>query len=160
MKIIIYAEKCKIGEKMKYVSLIHALNIPCSLETCGDWHASGIQWGRPHILESDNSLWGDYGIEKNKTIPEHNQKYNVANHIRAILDLLYVGNFTVPQGMKEDFICNSRYDEEIFNKVILMIDLPHWKQIDRFMTKEYLGEWVNFKKGTLVNERMKRLQRK
>ena len=131
---------------MKYISLIHALNIPCSLETCGDWHASGIQWERLHILESDNSLWGDYGIEKNKTISEHNQKYNVANHIRAILDLLYVENFTVPQGMKEDFICNSKYNEEIFNKVILMIDLLHWEQIDRFMTKEYLDEWVNFKK--------------
>ncbi len=62
------------------------------------------------------------------------------------MDLLYVENFTVPQGMKEDFICNSKYNEEIFNKVILMIDLLHWEQIDRFMTKEYLDEWVNFKK--------------
>ena len=51
---------------MKYISLIHALNIPCHLETCGDWHASSIQWENPHILESDHSLWGDYGIEENE----------------------------------------------------------------------------------------------
>lgn len=99
MKIIIYAEKCKIGAKMKYVSLIHALNISCSLETCGDWHASSIQWKRPHILESDYSLWGDYGIEKNKIIPEHNQKYNVANHI---------------------FICNTKYNEKYCRKVMII----------------------------------------
>ena len=97
--------------------LLYQLDIPCSLETCGDLHCSSIQWERPHILESDNSLWGDYGIEKNKIIPEHTEKYNVANHIRAILDLLYGGNFTVPQGMKDDFICNSKYNKEIFSKI-------------------------------------------
>lgn len=137
---------------MKYVSLIHALNLPCKLETSGDWHCSSIQWENPHILESDNSLWGDYGIEDNKTIPEHIEKYHVANHIRALLDLLYVGNFTVAQGMNKDFICNPKYDKEIFSKVTLMIDMPHWEQIDRFMTKEYLGKWVNYKKGVLINE--------
>lgn len=36
---------------MKYVSLIHALNLPCSLDTCGDWHTSALQWDSPNILE-------------------------------------------------------------------------------------------------------------
>lgn len=137
---------------MKYISLIHALNLPCSLDTTGDWHCSSIQWKNPHILESDGSLWGDYGIEKNKNIPEHSEKYNVANHIRAILDLLYIGNFSVAQGMNKDFICNSKYDKEIFEKVIIMINLPHWNQIDNFMTKEYLRKWINFKEEVLISE--------
>lgn len=131
---------------MKYVSLIHALNLPCKLETCGDWHCSAIQWESPHILESDNSLWGDYGIETNRKIPEHDGTYNVANHIRALLDLLYVGNLSVAQGMNEDFICNKKYNQEIFDKVIMMSFLPHWDKIDRFMAKEYGKQWINYKK--------------
>ncbi len=49
---------------MKYISGIHALNLRCSLQTCGDWHQSGIQWKMPTVRESSNSLFGDYGIEK------------------------------------------------------------------------------------------------
>ena len=30
---------------MKYISGINALNLPCSLDTCGDWHTSALQWG-------------------------------------------------------------------------------------------------------------------
>lgn len=132
---------------MKYISLIHALNLPCKLDTCGDWHCSALNWQNISLLESDGSLFGDYGIEKNKKIPEHNDTYNVANHIRALLDLLYVGNFTVPQGMNNDFICNDKYDKEIFDKVMLMCNLLHFNKIDEFMTKEYLEKWVNYKKG-------------
>ncbi len=131
---------------MKYISFIHALNIPCNLNTFGDWHLSSIQWKNPNIIDSKNSIFGEYGIEKNKTIPEHSNKYNVANHIRAILDLLYIGNFTVAQGMNKDFIVTNEYNKEIFEKVLLMHNLPHWKKIDEFMTKEYLKEWIEFKK--------------
>ena len=106
-----------------------------------------LNWQNISLLESEGSLFGDYGIEKNKKIPEHNDTYNVANHIRALLDLLYIGNFTVPQGMNNDFICNDKYDKEIFDKVILMYNLPHFNKIDEFMTKEYLEKWVNYKKG-------------
>lgn len=136
---------------MKYISLIHALNLPCKLQTCGDWHCAAIQWKNPNMLETEGTIFGEYGIEQNRTIPEHKGKYNVANHIRALLDLLYVGNFTVAQGMNKDFICNSKYDKEIFNQVIKLINIPHWEQIDRFMTKEYLKKWVDYKKGVLVN---------
>ena len=132
---------------MKYISLIHALNLPCKLETCGDWHMTGIQWDNLHFLESDNSLWGDYGIETNRKIFGHSENYNVANHIRALLDLLYIGNFSSAQGMNKDFICNSKYDEEIFEMVYMMHKLPNWKDIDRFMQKEYFYKWDKFKEG-------------
>ena len=54
--------------------------------------------------------------------------------------------------MNKDFICNDKYDNKIFDKVILMMDLPYWERIDQFMTKEYLKKWINYKKGILVNE--------
>ena len=37
---------------MKYVTGIHALNIPCNLETSGDWHMSAIQWEHPNTMRA------------------------------------------------------------------------------------------------------------
>ncbi|MBQ2611326.1 MAG: hypothetical protein IJT85_09530 [Ruminococcus sp.] len=129
---------------MLYVTDIHALNLPCSLETCGDWHTSSIQWEQPHIRESEGSLFGDYGIEKERVIPEHTGKYNVANHIRAILDLLEEGKYSIAQGMNKDYICNNSYDDEVFDKVFLMRKLKNWDRINQFMEKEYMMKWVNY----------------
>jgi hypothetical protein len=39
---------------MLYLSGIHALNLPCSLLTCGDWHTSGINWHGFVLLESQS----------------------------------------------------------------------------------------------------------
>ena len=132
---------------MQYITGIHALNLPCSLMTCGDWHCSSIQWRRPNLRESKQSIFGDYGIELNVTIPEHEGTYAVANHIRALLDLLELGKFSVAQGMNNDFICNDDYNDEIFSKVSLMTDSPKWNEIDRFMGKEYTLKWLDYKKA-------------
>lgn len=96
---------------MLYITGQHALNIPCSLLTCGDWHQSGIQWKHPFFRESADSVFAEYGIEQNIPIPEHTAKYNVANHIRALLDLLELGKFSLAQGMNKDFICNDAYSD-------------------------------------------------
>lgn len=56
--------------------------------------------------------------QKNIPIPEHPGRYHVANHIRALLDLLELGRFTPAQGMNQDFICNDAYTEEIFRQVM------------------------------------------
>ena len=130
---------------MKYLSGIHALNLPCNLMTCGDWHSSGIQWRNLTLLDSDRSILGDYGIEYNKFVPEHVETFNVANHIRALLDLLIQGKYTVAQGMNKDFICNETYDDEIFNLVSVLKTHVNWKNIDRFMGKEYCSKWLDYK---------------
>ncbi|MEG0998416.1 MAG: nucleotidyl transferase AbiEii/AbiGii toxin family protein [Clostridiales bacterium] len=131
---------------MQYISGIHALNLTCKLDTCGDWHQSSIQWQNPCFLESEESFFGEYGIEDNKYIPMHSEQFHCANHIRAILDLLLMKKFDLAQGMYNELICNENYTEEIFNKVLLMQELPYWHDIDRFMEKEYLLKWVHFKK--------------
>lgn len=131
---------------MQYITGIHALNLNCNLQTCGDWHQSAIQWDHPNIAESEGSLFGDYGIEHNKHIPGHTETYNTANHIRALLDLLQQGNFATAQGMNKDFICNDDYTYEIFNLVMKMKSLSIWNAIDGFMGKEYYSKWLYFKK--------------
>ncbi|MDR3120878.1 MAG: hypothetical protein LBU58_06050 [Clostridiales bacterium] len=133
---------------MKYITGVHALNLPCSLLTCGDWHASALRWRNITFGETENSVFGSYGIEYEKKIPEHMEHYAAANHIRALLDLLELGNYPAAQGMNRDFICNDDYTEEIFNKVSLMKELPNWGEIDSFMGKEYYSKWLNYKKRT------------
>lgn len=132
---------------MQYISGIHALNIPCALLTCGDWHHSALKWQNITFMETERAFFRDYGIEFSKHIPEHNETFAVANHIRALLDLLEAGNFSTAQGMNKDFICNDDYNGEIFEKVSSMKELPNWSDIDCFMTREYYQKWVDFKKG-------------
>ena len=132
---------------MKYITGQHALNIPCSLLTCGDWHQSALQWKSPLFRNSSDSIFKDYGIEQNISIPEHTEKYNVANHIRALLDLIEMGKFSLAQGMNKDFICNDDYTSEIFDQVIRLSNSPIWSDIDRFLGKEYFGEWLTYKQS-------------
>lgn len=140
----------KGGVTMKYITGVHALNLECSLLTCGDWHQSAIQWKKPNTAESEGSLFGDYGIEHNKQIPEHTETYSVANHIRALLDLIEQGKFVIAQGMNKDFICNDVYTDEIFNLVYKMRMLNNWHEIDCFMGKEYYSKWLRFKKEMCI----------
>jgi hypothetical protein len=134
---------------MQYITGIHALNLPCNLLTCGDWHRSALRWKNITIRDTERSFFSDYGIENNKRIPEHEGTYAVANHIRALLDLLEMGKFSVARGMNRDFIGNDDYNEEICSKVVSMKELPHWSEIDHFMGCEYYSVWLDYKR--LVN---------
>ncbi len=101
---------------MKYISGIHALNLRCSLQTCGDWHQSGIQWKMPTVRESSNSLFGDYGIEKILT----------SLNMRELSILLIISGPVWIYWRKEisvmlkecvtSLFCNDSYTPEIFKK--------------------------------------------
>jgi len=131
---------------LQYITGIHALNIPCGLLTGGDWHRSALRWKNITMRDTEDSFFKDYGIEQNKRIPEHEGTYAAANHIRALLDLLEMGKFSIAQGMNRDFIGNDDYNEEVFNKVAFMKVLSHWPEIDRFMGREYHSKWLDYKK--------------
>lgn len=139
---------------MKYITGIHALNLRCSLETCGDWHQSGIQWTRPTIRDSAESVFGDFGIEKNSNVPENPGTHWVADHIRALLDLLAEQSFGYAQGMKNDFICNDAYTPLIFDKVQLLSRVYYWPEICEFMGKEYGLQWLNFLQQRNISGRL------
>jgi len=130
---------------MNYISGMQALNLPCELDTCGDWHRSGMDWDRPFLLESNDSVFGDYGIEHDKSIPGNSGLFSVANHIRACLDLIERSHFALAQGMNQDFFCNDQYDEEVFSKVLLLKTKNNWPLVDDFMTQEYRLRWLSFK---------------
>lgn len=133
---------------MKYVTGIFALNLPCSLDTCGDWHSCSINWNNVDIRESSDSILKDYGIETNQSVKflDKSKKYNVANHIRALLDMLIAGNYGYAQGMKEDYICNDKYTKEIFEQVLKLKTLNNWTEINKFMAHEYKMKWLNYTK--------------
>lgn len=130
---------------MKYITGIHALNLPCSLETCGDWHTSAIQWKVLNIAESERSIFKNYGIETCNCVPEHDGTFYIANTLRALLDLLIQGKFGLAEGAREDFICNEDYTEEFLFKVIMLKNRNNWKDIDKFMCSEYRLDWIYFK---------------
>jgi len=130
---------------MIYLTGIHALNINCELETCGDWHQSSLRWENLTIRNADDSVFGDWGIERDKKIPNHTELFNVANHIRALLDLISEGMFSVAQGMRDDFICNDIYTELIYEKVSMLSGTSNWQQIDLFMEREYKLQWISYR---------------
>lgn len=140
---------------MKYVTFIFALNIPCSLNTFGDWHRDALNWKNVAILESNDSIYKDFGIETNKTIPQNEGLFNVANHLRACLDFLEQNKFSGISGMRKDYICTEEYDELFFEKVILLNNVVHWENIYLFMAKEYKMKWINFckKRGVIGVQR-------
>lgn len=134
---------------MKYITGIHALNLVCQLDTPGDWHQSALRWKDITYSDTSEGVFGEYGIEENHTIPEHEGVFCAANHIRALLDLIYMRKFSVAQGMKESFISDDKYTPEIFDHVYLLRNLSYWEEINDFMKKEYRVEWINFIKNQI-----------
>jgi hypothetical protein len=134
------------ADNIKYVSGIFALNLVCDLETPGDWHRSSLNWkNAPKTLKSSaESPFGNWGIESGHKIPETDGEYYVANHIRALLDLIAEGNFAVAQGMRDNFIDNDKYDDIIFEKVLELRESEIWDKIYDFMSSEYYKKWVRY----------------
>jgi len=130
---------------MIYLTGVHALNLPCDLDTCGDWHYSALKWENLTLKDSEHSTLGKYGLEYKYVKPIEKEIY-VANHIRAILDFIEDGNLKYIQGFRNDFICNDKYDEVIFSKVINFHKFKNWKEINLFMSKEYGKKWIQFAK--------------
>lgn len=130
---------------MLYLSGIYALNVENTLNTCGDWHTSALDWSNIKLEESTNSIFGNWGIEMNKSIPEHKELYNVADDLRAILDLMQKEeNLGYLKGFRDDFICTDEYNDIFFQKVFLLRNLKHWADINSLMEREFMFEWQNF----------------
>ena len=129
---------------MLYITGIYALNLTCKLNTFGDWHQSALNWKKMDVRDSVDSPFLDYGIEENNFVPEHPGCHYVANHIRALLDMLYAGQFSLAQGMRDDFIGVDEYNEEVFEKVYRLHQLPQWQDINNFMKCEYKLLWIRF----------------
>lgn len=130
---------------MLYISGRAALNIPCQLETDGDWHRLSIDWDNVRLRRSSDSIFGEYGIEKQREVSWLKEPVNVANHLRALLDLLDDGQLSTARGMRSDYINNDQYTKELMDHVWMLRDRPHWDAIDQLMGREYAMIWVRYK---------------
>jgi len=134
---------------MRYLTGTYALNIPCRLETDGDWHAPALNWAKPRMRESSESVFGEWGIERVPLPNYGNMTAPVADHLRACLDLIEGGYFGSAQGMRKNFINNEAYTAQIFDKVTLLADRPSWNEIDAFLGKEYGCAWLSYRRANL-----------
>ena len=137
---------------MEYISGLHALNIPCRLETSGDWHTLSLSWKTIPLWNTEKSPFGTEGIERHQSLMGKKGTFYIANHIRACLDLLLAGDFSNLQGRRRDYICTDIYDADIFAAVWKLHKTAHWTDIDRFMEKEYRMKWILFRKEQKANE--------
>jgi hypothetical protein len=128
---------------MKYITGTYALNLPCELDTSGDWHYSAIDWSNIPMRDSNASVYRNADIAE-RMLPTGKKKY-VANHIRALLDLIEQGYFSSAQGMRENFIANEKYTQTVFDMVWKLRSNSNWTQIDGFMGKEYLCDWLRYR---------------
>jgi hypothetical protein len=135
---------------MQYISGIPALNLTCNLKTDGDWHHSAIDWETAFIWETDESPLGQRGIYE-RDVPTKG-KMPVANHIRAIADLLDKGFYGPAQGAREDFINNEDLTPLVFDMVWMLRGNKNWVGIDTFMGKEYGCDWLVFKERQSIYE--------
>lgn len=128
---------------MRYVTGMHALNLGNRSFTPGDWHFSAMDWSRPMLLDTDTSPFGMYDIAEHEapgmgTVP-------VAGHVRACLDLIEQGLYGSAQGMRDNFLDNPLTDKPVMDHILLLRGRKDWPGIDRFMGREYLGAWLDYK---------------
>ncbi len=138
---------------MRYLSGIQALALKCDLNTSGEWNSNYFTWDKLDIRESENSVFKDYGIESAVTLPNGEvlpKKLLKANHLRAILDLLEsAGNYSIRllRCFAIDFLNTDEYNQELFEKVVLLAANRNWAIIDAIMTSEFEEVWLDFKAG-------------
>jgi hypothetical protein len=128
---------------MKYITGTPALNLVCELDTSGDWHHSSVDWQHVYFAESDSSIYADWGIAS-IAVP-YQGVVPVANHLRALLDLIDAGYFSSAQGMKDDFLDRDDLTPIVFDQVWRLRKNDNWPDIDAFMGKEYACQWLDYR---------------
>lgn len=140
---------------MQYVTGIPAFGIPCELDSVGRWNIlkeDYVDEERFTIKESDDMPLKDYGIEKNKLVPYREFcTYNVANHVRAYVDLLYMERFDILPGLFAECINNSKCRKDIFMLVYGKLrNLAQFKEINEFMCNEFGNAWMSYVQAVMA----------
>jgi transcriptional regulator with XRE-family HTH domain len=156
----VVADKVVPNPEVKYLSMMYAFNTrPKTLtKTFGDWHQFNYFYDLKDtdlIKIGDNPL-GAWGIDNSVQTPKYNntkQRYKVANHLRALLDLLYYQRLPKAKEALADFIGTDEYDLLIFEKVALFKTLPHWAKIDNLMDDHFTTKWRKYKRDHKINLR-------
>lgn len=134
---------------MRYVTGIIALGTECELNTPGLWNIpkeTFIDEKMCKNVESDESPFKDWGIEQNKIIKYREFcLFNVANHVRAYVDMLYDGKFDELKDVFFEAINDSKSRQDIFMLVYGKLrHLAQFKKINEFMEQEFGNAWLSY----------------
>ncbi len=133
---------------MIYITGMHALTTECRLGTSGSSKIYSVSWDDIDIRESDDSLLGDEGIERDVYIPPIEEVFNKADHIRAIADLLDSGRYALAATMREDYLDGDlSFCRTLFNMVWRLRAVKsdfEWSGISKVMEKEYMLHWLAY----------------
>lgn len=128
---------------MQYITGFHALNCHSSLRA-PDTLPVAVDWTYPEIADTETAFFKDFSIETNKEIPYLTGTHNVANPIRAVLDLVIQGKEKELTGLKHKILANDLLTEELFNKVIELQAQNLWNDVSWSIGCEYGIEWLDF----------------
>lgn len=131
---------------MQYVTGYLAFGIPCELPTPGKWNITKSEYLDDKLFKlvnSEDSPFGDYGIEKNKLVPHREFcLFNVANHVRAYVDMIYAGEFDKLKDLFFECINNAKAREDIFMLVYGKLrKLACYREVNEFMCEEFGNSW-------------------
>lgn len=134
---------------MQYITGYLAFGIPCELPTPGKWNITKQEYLDENLFklrDSDESPFKDYGIEKNKIVPHREFcLFNIANHVRAYVDMLYDGQFDMMRDLFFECINNAKAREDIFMLVYGKLrKLDCYKEVNEFMTEEFGNAWLAY----------------
>lgn len=135
---------------MMYITGRVALSVPCERESTGLWNVRRSDFLNEEMMklhDSQESPFKDYGIEKNKMIHYHEFcTYNVADHVRAYVDMLYAGQFDELKGLFAEAINNAKCRTDIFMLVYGKLrHLAEFTEINEFMEEEFGSAWLSYK---------------
>jgi hypothetical protein len=146
----------------RYVSGYTALNLPSPEGTTGDWHPLGCFYAHPsdpnpiasifgegeNAEKNTNNIFGTYGIYERSAwflkndIPFEGNNCYVANHCRAILDVIYYHLLRAPdlyslRCISDEMLDTENQKGELFSKAEHMLALlPESRQTE-------LKKWLN-----------------
>ena len=112
-------DKDRLFLKMKYITAVSALNIPCEGVQC-DWHQvemlrNGFYQIHPLNFTGAISFFGDYGIYDNTEFFTNKgfkvSRVMVATPIRALLDILFDAIVVSNINPKHFRMCDYMFDE-------------------------------------------------
>ena len=103
------------------------------------------------VSGTETAFFKDYGVETDKEVARLAGTRNVANHLRAVLDLLHEGKFKDLAGLKREIIANDQLTAELFNKVLELHTQNVWNQVSWFIGCEYGLQWLEFLKSKNID---------
>lgn len=149
------AGQCEIPRTSptRYISGLYALNVRAPEGTTGDWHdvyhwRAGIDNPRKVTLAGDgteidtNPIWGNFGVYEGKSkliqsgliVGADIERVYIANHFRAILDLLYYslkkyGEVHNLSGAANDWLDTQKQKELLLGKAEQLSDIFDGKSL-------------------------------